>query len=1009
MIGCGNPKSDGAWVCGRNSARACLARQNETLRACTTQDVTTLGFVAQYCPSSKVMAKHRANPSTGLLGLPTHQSKKFRSTTRKPRGFLAKTLINSTILYALYWILYACPAGVPSADAPEVFHRYYNLKHLVATKAVPHLQPYYEQYAGPYIAKGKPYYDQANVIYGQYAKPVVDKSSSIYSSHVHPVAARSTKAVQTQYRARLGPIVEKYVAEVTNAFEQHIGKHLRTVSSKYDAVVAPYIALVRKQATGLYNEVAMPIYRKTSPYMQAALNRGKALYLTHGHPRVLDMISWAGAFLDTKIMPTIRRFYYIHVEPQVNKITDRFFQFNVSTGFATLNKTSPGAVELAISEAILSSASLTAALESTVIAGETHTVEASVPTVDAKTQARIQHGVIDDLLSIAENNIAKEGSGAEAALRDKLDEILPALVRKEEILCEDYLKQLEKITLEEVDSVEQRIISFAKAQSNKGKSSDEIIDELRPYLIKAGKNIHAQAVEVKAHLSTVLDTLQGKVHKATYVVYDQVLAEGQRQKRVPEQKLRYEMEGVTKKELRRLEALDGRVKDIEEKLNLVSARILKEYTKTLGNLLKDTEKNVESLAGGAANKLHTLRNIGPKKITVLDDSDEFGHGYLPVGLMLGAQAIYNQISTGVYGAPEPTPELPEQVLNSIRSFAADIPNKIDTDTIAAAASYAASVASAQGVNAASAVSSAIAGVDTEAIASSASSAASVASAQAASAYAAASRAAEKIDPDALHASVSHAQEYVGAQAADIAAGASAAVLGTPPAFTASIASKASEAIFGTEAAATASIKSRAHGVFEAASNKFEHLVHGTPVPITESIASRASEAIYGTEVPAAESVLNRVSDAYVDLKGKAAEFIQGSEEEISSASKSAASASSSLASAASRSSYSLSLSASSASSVASRSAVSASAVASRSSESLRRSASSAASVASRSASSASVLASKSLASAARSAKSAVGEETPVVRSVVDKAWEDYASARDVVEDVIENIRERVEL
>lgn len=975
--------------------------------------------------------KHRSQSSAGLLGLPTHQSKRYLKSERPARGFLARTLINSAVLYSLYWILYACPSGIPTSDAPQVCKRYYDIKSVLVTKAAPYVQPVYEQYAGPYLAKGKPYYDQANSLYEQYAKPGVQKSQSVYNAYVHPTALKGAQKAKSQYNARVAPSVNKHVSKFhatsRKTYEQYLGKYVNLAHAEYNNKLAPHVAYAQRKGH--------EAYVKALPYAEIALKSSSAFISTHVYPRVLDLLSWLSHFVETRILPTLRRFYYLHIEPQVNKVSDRLFAFNVSNGFASLNSVSPASIESAVSASILASAKSTAKIESTVIAGETHTIEAAQPSVDAKTQSKIDRAVIDDLLTQAEENIAKEGAAAEEALLNKLGDILPVMVKKEELLSADYLTQLEAITLQEVEAVEQKIISLAKSQANHGKSADDLTEELRPSFIRAGKNIHAQAVEVKAHLSTVIDSLEAKVNKAAYVVYDQVLSEGQNQKKVPEQKMRYEMEDVSKKELKRLDALDSQIKAIENKLSAVAGGTLKDYTKELNNLLKETNAKVESLANGAANKLHTLRNIGPKKITVGDDSEEFGHGYLPKGAMLGIHAIYNQLSTGIYGEPEPTPELPEQAYNSAKSFVAGLSTKIDTDSIASVASVAASAASEQGLRAARAAGTAIADIDTDAIASSASSAASVASKQAASAYSAASKAAGKVDTDKVYASIIDAKEYIGEQAADVAGVASEAVYGTRPALTERLASRASEIVHGTEVPVAESLKSQANEAlagasahaeqaFAAASGKMSQIIHGTPVPFTESVASRASEAIYGSETPAVESLLSRMQHVYDDAKTKVEEMIPGHEPVLSAASNSASSAASSLSSVASKSSESLSRSASSASSLASKSAASvsslaaksassASSLASKSSSSMSslaaKSAASASSVASRSAESASSRAAASLSSAKSAASTVASEEATVINSVVDKAWEDYANAKEKVAEAVENIRERVEL
>lgn len=839
---------------------------------------------------ASVMPKYRSGSSNaGLLGLPAPDRNRFMRRDSKPRSFFKSAILQSAVVYILYWVLYACPNGTPSKDSPKICYQYHSLKHAVVTKAWPIAEPYYAQYAGPYLSKGEPYYEHVNAI----LSPAIQRTTSLYSSHVHPVLLKTADGAKSKYSEKIAPFVDPRItrisAEGQKLYDQYLGKHVNTAQAKYDSVLKPHVEYTKKKSGQIYDSAL--------PYASSAYTSLSKSYTSHIHPRLLDLLSWISHYITTRIAPIVRRMYLLHIEPQVNKISYGLFKFNVSTGFASLNKTSAASVEQEASASILSSVTFSTKIESTVIAGETHTIESSTPSIDPRTQAKIDHKVVEDLLTIAEDNIEKEGKAAESALIEKLEDILPALIKKEEILCEDYLTQLESVTVDEVAAIEQKIISFAHSAANKGKSTEEISEELRNYFVRAGKAVHTHAVEVKAHISTVLGNLQTRVQKTTFLIYSQVQTEAQNQRKQPEEKIRYGMDGATKKELKRLDALDDRVKAIEKGLNSKADFLLKEYTKKLSKLVKDTEHKVESLAGGAAKKLHTLHSIGPKKITVGDSSDEFGHGYLPVGAMLGAQAIYQQLSTGVFGAPEPTPELSDRILNSAKSIASDISTNLDQKSIASIASHASSIASEQGQNAASVIATAIAGAST--------------------AYSAISEAAPSVDLSKVRASVGVAQEYVGEQAADLVTGASEAIYGTPLAMTEQFHSKVSEVIYGTQEPLASSLLDRVNHVIEAASEKAGSVLHGTTAPLTERVASRASEAAFGSETPLSESLVHKVEEVYHNAKSKVNEFIHDSDEKVSEKSKSASSIASSLSSLASESSASFASSASSASSSAS--------------------------------------------------------------------------------------------
>ena len=953
------------------------------------------------------MVKHKPNAANdGILGLPTYESKKYLPRNRKQRSFLANLVLRSTVLYTLYYILWACPS-VPNKDSPQVCQRYYDLKNLVVTNAVPHLQPYYEQYASPYISKGQPYYDQANRAYSRYGKPVLEKASQV----AQPVLDKGASAAQAQYSAHLAPHVNKYYNSAAKTYQTYLGKHVDTVTGKYYSDVAPHVDTVRSKSNDLLQQAR--------PHAENAFVKGRELYSTHAHPRILNGYYWILSVLETHVYPSVRRFYLLRVEPQINKVSDKLFHFNISRGFASLDKNDADTVQSSVSSSILASITTTASLESTVIAGETISVEAPQASVDAKSQKRINRGVIDDLLSIAENNIIREGEAAKEVLQSRLEETLPSMIKKETILCEDYLTQLEALTIKEIKGVETRIHKLARLLANKNRPTDEISEELRPYFAKAGKKIHSEAVEVRAHLSTAMDTLKSRVSKASYAVYEQVVSEAANQKKAPEQALRYDMDDVAKSDLRRLEALDDKVRKIGKDLDSVADSTLYSYAKDLKKLLESTESKVESLAGGAANKLQTLHSIGPKKITLNDDSDEFGHGYLPFGAMLGAQAIYNQISVGVLGASEPTSR-PDGSFESFEEFAEALSMQMSKDSLNAAYAAATAAVSEQAVKAASYVSEAAVNVDTDAIIGSAKVIATGAADAAQSAYTAVADAVTNLDTDELKASVIGMSEYVGEKAADIASGASEVVYGTPPAFTESIASRASEIIYGSEVPLHESVASQVSGAYEAIVDKASELYNGaeTPSAITDKIADKASELLYGTQTPVIESIKDRVSEAYENIAEKASDLLHGSDasplsKSASSMSSKAAASASSVSSVASAAAAAASSSASSMAAASSSSLSSAASVASVSAAKSASSASSLASVASlsasKSASSVSVSIAASASSAASAASSLGKDKKNVVVSIAGEAGDQYEAYKDKLEGFVEGVRQQLDL
>ena len=774
----------------------------------------------------------------GLLGLPVKES---RRAMRKPRSFVASWLIRFGVLYTLYMILVGCPT-VPNEADPAVCHRYYDLKRIAVKHVAPHVQPYYEQYASPYIAKGEPFYHQANELYKQadiYARPAAQKTHKLYRDNLHPYVDRGYVAGKSIFDDKVGRHIYQVYDEVEfkarRAWYQYAGRHIDSAGTHYSRLVAPHLDQAKLQAQQVWHKALVPSYNKAKPHAIAAARQGAKHYHTHVHPQVLKLWRAIKHFVNTRIMPTIRRYYYLYIDPQVSRITDKVFQFQAQRGFSdhvTVDgDTLSASVSASIVEEILSTSTLLA--KTTVIAGETIEESTPEPTIDAATEQKIENEVIERLVEQAKTGIRAEADASLAALEEQLDEILPQLVRKEEMICQDYLLQLESISVSEVEGVEQRILSLASHLTNKGRDLEEIGDELRPYFVRAGKAIHREAVEVKAHLVTVMDSLDSRVRRSTAAVYRGLNEHAARLRSEPEEKIK--LGASARSYSRELAALERLTQDVDQELRKLAQAKVSAYSVPLQTLLRETEVNVEKLAGGAAAKLQTLHSVGPRKIQLNDQSHDFGHGYKPVAAMLGAQALYEQVSAAVVGTAtdEPVPlasQVFEGAADAIRHATDAVVDALDPSSVAAAATAAASIVADQAQQAATAIREKAEEIDRDEIVATLSSVAAVATEQAAAAYAEASAYLEGIDTADLKTKASVAASVLSENAAAAASSASSAA-SVAGEHGASVASLASEAIIGTPPSAA-----------DLLMDKIGHYVRPEAPGMTDRIAEAVQEA-----------------------------------------------------------------------------------------------------------------------------------------------------------------------
>lgn len=416
-----------------------------------------------------------------------------------------------------------------------------------------HVAPYVEQYASPYLQKGQPYYDQANVYYQKsqfaydsYAVPVISRAGKEYASKVRPIVHRSSGVAQAQYERHLSPVVDRYYRLVYNRvnglYRQYLGAHVDQVKIQYHRVAVPIISSAEALATRIANDVALPIYRQMLPAAEVGLNHSRVIYKRHVHPRLVKIINYLIKEFRTQVLPYVRIAWYTYVDPQLQRIKDRVFKFQASREIGKAQQVDFTAIAKSVSSSILGTSTLSSI--TTTFAGQS--VVVGKATVAPATQKKIDSAVIETLLQNAMENIKKEGKNAGKALDEALDSMLPEIVRTEELLCADYLTQLEDMTLGEVDKVERRIQSLAASESNKGVDTEELAEILQPYLASAGKKIHARSTEIKAHTALILEKLMNRVNKRTYIVWDTVKDEVERQKKAPAAALGYELSYVSK-------------------------------------------------------------------------------------------------------------------------------------------------------------------------------------------------------------------------------------------------------------------------------------------------------------------------------------------------------------------------------------------------------------------------------------------------------------------------------
>ena len=233
--------------------------------------------------------------------------------------------------YVLYMIFWGCPSNARlDPSAPLVCQRADALKHTLA----PHIKPYYDTYAEPYLARAHPYLSKGQDYYEQFGAPAIAKGQDLWVKQASPRIQHGYSAVNSQYYKHVHPVLDRsLISQSKDAYNKYLDPHVQTLSSHYYKSVHPYFRTaqgqaynVYSQAHNLYTERLVPAYRATAPRVQNALHTAERAYTRQIEPRVHAVLRWIIVKFNQVIVPRVKILWGVHVQPQLDRIYDKLFR-----------------------------------------------------------------------------------------------------------------------------------------------------------------------------------------------------------------------------------------------------------------------------------------------------------------------------------------------------------------------------------------------------------------------------------------------------------------------------------------------------------------------------------------------------------------------------------------------------------------------------------------------------------------------------------------------------------
>ncbi|KAF6812081.1 transcription factor [Colletotrichum sojae] len=530
--------------------------------------------------------------------------------------------------YSILSILFRCPATLDACDesSPKICKPYFQLKHAVS----PHLEPYYETYAAPYVEKATPYYNIANERVFVPTKAYVTKYGS-------PRVLQAQAYGQAQWDKNIQPQLAVYQKQAQEKYDQSIAPHV----SKASAAAGPYYDIARTNALQTYHDVILPSYKFVQPYAAQGYDVTSQFTTETAIPTAYWAWNKTYAFLDATVWPQVRVLYVENVEPQLARIGQRLGRYknkskgslesvseSVTAQASSFTKPVSSASSSASSASSVASSKVSSVIESTPIPDATQVAEqiaqekeqvAAPPASDNESDIRktARETVEEDLRSW-QDKFAKAADEGAREIEDQVEEISGRVVKENaQTKGKALVTELQTVAQAEVDALKKQIIKIVhKSVDAPVAAQDDLVAAVR----KAGLAVKEKAQNIRAWKDDYEAEIEAAVTQAAdrhFKILDSI-------RDLALQKIGMKwawMDGITYKDWAKYHELKDRFDEWTNDLKkLIITHPGLDEARAASNEVEDSGMAV---AQSAAQELARLKQVGFWKLAAHDVSDNF--------------------------------------------------------------------------------------------------------------------------------------------------------------------------------------------------------------------------------------------------------------------------------------------------------------------------------------------------------------------------------------------------
>ncbi|KAL4791150.1 hypothetical protein BDV19DRAFT_393394 [Aspergillus venezuelensis] len=517
-------------------------------------------------------------------------------------------LTRLTIWYFLLTPFFRCPSNVADLtdSSPRICKPY-----LVAKSYVePHVTPYYNAHAAPYIDAARPY---VRIVNEKIYTPASNIAKQGYETYGAPALEKAQAYGQEQWDANVVPHIQTAKGKANDWYVVQVKPHVDTAS----ATVSPYYTKVNGAYWTVVDGYVMPFAATYQPFIGKTYTSGQEILTTNVLPHAQNAWFSTVYFVNNSLWPRVSSLYSENVEPQLVKIGQRLASYREGSTLRSVAHEAESSVGYTTSSF---TSTETAATTSPTTAAPVVTPTASLS--PAEVAAQLREKITSDLVTWKERFASASEKGV-AGLEGRVVEIVDTYLANGAQTHGDKLAaELQSVVEEQTNAIKSHISTLTESLpfEDAPEQEEAVVEQLQKELRNSAMAIRDRAHVLREwHVSFEQDLIQ-KVAIAvnsTLAVLDNVRDLG-----LQEIGMRWAwMDGVTYKDWEDYHALKEEFEDWKGKfreIGLQHARI-----EAVKDAADETLSRGMDVAESAAKELARLKEVGRWKIAAREVSEDF--------------------------------------------------------------------------------------------------------------------------------------------------------------------------------------------------------------------------------------------------------------------------------------------------------------------------------------------------------------------------------------------------